>query len=292
MARSGDNGIARLAERFQTGGKAFAADRLNMFCAAFSGTHRRARFQQRGVVHQQTFHAEMRAAAHNAAQVVRVADIFQRQHAIFFTGLAQPLADRHAHAFFDNKADAAVVFGAGGLRQLGILNDVIGFAVRRQPAQRFAETRRYALHEPGAHDRFGAALEQRLTGVLAVDARLFLTLTTDHFRIDSDFAALLRLFLFYRRALARRTRNGAPGREGFVAARTATAFIAARTTAAFITARTTAAFITARTTAAFIAARLAAAALFAAAAWARRTTRIFLTGWAATPFTGTRIRRA
>ena len=76
----------------------------------------------------------MRAATHHAAQIVRVSNVFQGQHAILRPGLTNPLLNSGTVTFFDQETNAAMVFSAGGFRQLGFVNHVVGFAVRRHPA--------------------------------------------------------------------------------------------------------------------------------------------------------------
>ena len=56
------------------------------------------------------------------------------QHAILRPGLTNPLLNSGTVTFFDQETDAAMVFSAGGFRQLGFVNHVVGFAVRRHPA--------------------------------------------------------------------------------------------------------------------------------------------------------------
>ena len=184
-----------------------------MLCTAFRGTNRRTGFQQRGILQQNAFHAKVRAATHHSAQVMRVTHIFQRQHAVIGIRLADPLLHGSAVTFFDQEADAAVVFSPGRFCQLGIVNHVIGFAVRRHPAQRFFETRGHALNKPCTNDTLRAALEQGLTGVLTVDTGLFRTLTTQHFRIDKAFSADTAVIGFFGRLFTGRARNGTPWRS-------------------------------------------------------------------------------
>ena len=89
---------------------------------------------------------------------------------------------------------------------------MIRFAVCRHPAQCFFKTWRYALNKPGANNRFGAALEQCLTGVFAVDAGFFRTLTTQHFRINKTFTTDATVIGLFRRLITRRAGNRAPRR--------------------------------------------------------------------------------
>ena len=152
----------------------------------------------------------MRAAAHHRAQVVRVAYIFQRQHAVIGIRLADPLLHGGAVTFFNQEADAAVVLGTGRFGQLGIIHHVVGFTVRGHPAQCFFKARGHALDKPGADDTLRTALEQRLAGVLAIHAGLFRALTAQHFRVDKAFTADTAVIGFLWRLIARGARNGAP----------------------------------------------------------------------------------
>ena len=181
-----------------------------MLGSAFRSTDRGTGFQQRGILQQYAFHAKVRAATHHRTQVMRVAHIFKRQHAVIGIRLTDPLLHGGAVTFFDQEADAAVVFGTGCFGQLGIINHVVGFAVCRHPAQRFFKARGYALNKPGADDTFRTALEQRLAGVLAIHAGLFRTLTAQHFRVDKAFTADTAVIGLFWRFVARCTRNGAP----------------------------------------------------------------------------------
>ena len=210
MAGGRDYGVASLTELRQGIDKAVAGDRLNMFRAAFCSTDRRAGLQHAGILHYHAFHAKVRAATHNRAEVVRVANIFQRQYAIFGFCFRHPLGHGSTMTFFDQEADAAVVFGTRRLRQFGFVHYVVGLTVGRHPAQRLFKARSDALDKPGAYDGFRTALEQRLTGVLAVDAGLFRALTAQHFRIDKALTADAAVIFFYRRLIARSAGNGAP----------------------------------------------------------------------------------
>ena len=215
MARGGHDGIARFTELLKSIQHAVAGDRLHVLGSAFRSTDRGTGFQQCSILQQHAFHAKVRAAAHHCSQVVRVAHIFQRQHAVIGIRLTDPLLNGRTVTFFDQEADAAVVFGTGCFGQLGIINHVVGFAVCRHPAQRFFKARGYALDEPGADDTFRTALEQRLAGVLAIHAGLFRTLTAQHFRVDKAFTADTAVIGFFRRLIARGARNGTP-REGII----------------------------------------------------------------------------
>ena len=210
MAGGRDNRVARLTELIKSIDEAVAGDRLNMFRTAFRRTDRRAGLQHAGILNHNALHAEVRAAAHDRPEVVRVTHVFQRQNAIFFCGLRDPLGNRGAVAFFDQEADAAVVIGPGGFRQLGFINHMIGFTVSRHPAQRLFKTRRHALNKPGADNSFRAALEQGLTGVFTIHAGLFRALATQYFRIDKALPADPAVIFFYRRLIARGAGNGTP----------------------------------------------------------------------------------
>ena len=184
-----------------------------MLRTALRRTDRRPGLQHASILNHHALHAKVRAAAHDRPEIMWVTHIFQRQNAIFFPGLRDPLSNRSAVAFFDQEADAAVVLGAGGFRQLGFVHHVIGLTVGRHPAQRLFKARRHALNKPGANDSFRTALEQRLAGVFAIHAGLFRTLTTQYFRIDKALPADPAVIFFYRRLIARGAGNGTPRRR-------------------------------------------------------------------------------
>lgn len=89
---------------------------------------------------------------------------------------------------------------------------MVRFAVCCHPAQGFFKTRRYTLDKPGANNRFRTALEQCLTGIFAVDAGFFRTLTTQNFRINKTFTTDATVIGLFRRLITRRAGNRAPRR--------------------------------------------------------------------------------
>ena len=115
-------------------------------------------------------------------------------------------------ALFNQEANPAMVFSAGRFRQLGFINHVIGFTIRRHPAQRFFEARGHALDKPGAYNGVRTALEERLASVFTIDAGFFRALATQHFRIDKAFSADPAVIRFYRRLITRRAGYGTPRR--------------------------------------------------------------------------------
>lgn len=104
---------------------------------------------------------------------------------------------------------------------------MVRFAVCRHPAQGFFKTWRYALDKPGANNRFRTALEQCLTGVFAVDAGFFRTLTTQNFRINKTFTTDATVIGLFRRLITRRAGNRAPRRIFPLAVTVLTLFVIA-----------------------------------------------------------------
>ncbi len=76
---------------------------------------RRAGLQQRRILYHHALHAEVRAATHHAA-VMRVSDIFQRQHAVLIRRPAFTHCPTVVRYAFNQEAHAAVVLGAGSAR--------------------------------------------------------------------------------------------------------------------------------------------------------------------------------
>ena len=112
MAGRCHDGVTCAAELIQRTVKTIRINRLNMLSAAFSGTHCGTGLQHRSILHHQTFHAKVRTGTHDAAEVMWVTYIFQRQNTVGVGGCFQISAGIEAITLFDQEANATVMFGA------------------------------------------------------------------------------------------------------------------------------------------------------------------------------------